>query len=105
MLRAGPRAFTMKTGSRRAALDTLLGLSHIVLMTEVRGAYSSNDDLGTPLLHGRMRQIVCGRPCRSSLSRLRPAQLLCACVACCLLTTHGMLLLLLLVMCRRRLCK
>lgn len=33
---AGPRAFTMQTGSRRRALDTLLDLSHVVLMTEVR---------------------------------------------------------------------
>lgn len=35
VLPAGPRAFTMKTGSRRAALDSLLDLSHVVLMTEV----------------------------------------------------------------------
>ncbi|WIA29071.1 hypothetical protein OEZ86_011582 [Tetradesmus obliquus] len=30
----GPRAFTMKSGSRRAALDTLISLSDVVLMTE-----------------------------------------------------------------------
>lgn len=33
---AGPRAFTMQTGSRRVALDSVLDLSHVVLMTEVR---------------------------------------------------------------------
>eukprot|EP00878_Enallax_costatus_P032986 GHUV01036348.1.p1 GENE.GHUV01036348.1~~GHUV01036348.1.p1 ORF type:complete len:298 (+),score=89.05 GHUV01036348.1:387-1280(+) len=30
----GPRAFTMKSGSRRLALDTLMNLSDVVLMTE-----------------------------------------------------------------------
>ncbi len=32
----GPRCFTMLEGSRRAALDALLDLSCVVLMTEVR---------------------------------------------------------------------
>jgi hypothetical protein len=33
---AGPRCFTMRSGSRRVALDTMLDLSDIVLMTMVR---------------------------------------------------------------------
>jgi hypothetical protein len=33
----GPRCFTMMEGSRREALDTILHLSTVVLMTEVRG--------------------------------------------------------------------
>eukprot|EP00955_Chlamydomonas_euryale_P085549 364109-Chlamydomonas_euryale.AAC.13 len=33
---AGPRCFTMLSGERRAALDTLLDWSDVVLMTEVR---------------------------------------------------------------------
>jgi sugar/nucleoside kinase (ribokinase family) len=32
---AGPRAFTMKSGARRHALETLMDLSDVVLMTEV----------------------------------------------------------------------
>ena len=35
MMMAGPRCFTMMEGSRRVALDVVLDLSEVVLMTEV----------------------------------------------------------------------
>lgn len=59
----GPRAFTMKTGSRRHALDTLLDSSHVVLMTEVRArsqpVQGDRCDVcrtGSPLWHGACMQ-------------------------------------------------
>jgi hypothetical protein len=38
MLCAGPRCHTMKEGSRRVALDSMMDLSHVVLMTQVRAS-------------------------------------------------------------------